>query len=128
MNYYLSKKVSYSFDETVLKTKELLKVVGFGVLYELDMKSLLKEKIDVDIEKYFILGACNPHFGYKALQTEPNIGTVIPCNVVIRKISDNETEVSTINPVKQMSIVENTDLEEIANEIFSRLSNVISRL
>lgn len=105
-------------------TVELIKE-GFGVLTEIDIKTL-KKKLDIDFYNYRILGACIPPFAYKALQAEDKIGTMLPCNVIIQEKKPWEIEVSAVDPVASMQGVENKKLEEIAREIRNKLMKVIS--
>jgi len=88
----------------------------------------MKKKLDVDFKKYRILGACNPPYAYKALQTEDRIGTMLPCNVIVQEIELGTIEVAAINPLASMQAVENEQLKEIANEITAKLENVIEKL
>ena len=90
MTYYFSKTVRLGFDEAVSKITQALKKEGFGILTEIDVKSTLKKKLDVDFRKYRILGACNPPFAYKALQAEDKVGTMLPCNVIVQETADGE--------------------------------------
>lgn len=128
MSYYFSKIISSSFDEAIEKTKEELKKEGFGVLGEIDVKEILKKKLNVDFSKYKILGACHPNYAYKALQAENKIGTMLPCNVIIQEVAPSQVEVAAIDPVASMQAVENPNLEEIASKVREKLQSVISRL
>lgn len=85
MNYCFSKITNDDFETVISKVTEALKVEGFGVLTKIDIKDILKNKLDVDFRKYTILGACNPHFALKALLAEDNIGTMLPCNVIVQE-------------------------------------------
>ena len=125
MSYYVSKTVNYSFDETVEQVTSKLKDEGFGVLTGIDVKDTLKEKLDVDFKNYKILGACNPNYAYKALQSEDKIGTMLPCNVVVEEHDNGEVEVSAVNPVASMQAIENENLSEVAYTIKSKLESVI---
>lgn len=122
--YGYKKEVNLSYEETIAKTKEELKKEEFGVLTEIDVKETLKQKINVDFDKYIILGACNPAFAYKALQTERDIGLLLPCNVIVYE-QDGKTFVSAILPTIGMGMVENSSLKEIAVEVESKLKKVI---
>lgn len=122
--YSYKKQINGSFEEVVKKTKEALKNEGFGVLTEIDVKETLKKKLDVDYEDYIILGACNPHFAYKALQAEKEIGLMLPCNVIVYK-QDNSVFVSTILPTIAMSSVDNPELKGIAEEVELKLKKVV---
>lgn len=123
--YYLSKTVDLSFNETVARITEELKKEGFGILTEIDMQATLKKKLDVDLRPYKILGACNPPFAYKAVQTESHIGLLLPCNVIVQDAGDGKTEVAAIDPVVSMSRVDNPALEPVAQEIRVRLQRAI---
>jgi uncharacterized protein (DUF302 family) len=127
MSYYNSKIVSYSFDETITKVTEELKKEGFGVLTEIDVKETLKKKLDVDFRKYKILGACNPPFAYKALQTEETLGVLLPCNVVVQE-KDEKVQVSIVNPMESMKNVGNESLNSIAAEVSVKLERVLQNL
>ena len=128
MSYYFSKKINESFEEAVEKVTESLKNEGFGVLTEIDVKETLKKKMDVDFQKYTILGACNPSFAYKALKAEDKIGTMLPCNVIVQEISEDEVEIAAVDPVASMKAVENPALFEIAKQIQEKLRKVIKSL
>lgn len=128
MSYYFSKIVNISFDDAIVRVTEALKNEGFGVLTEIDVQATFKKKLDVDFRKYRILGACNPPFAYKALQTEDKIGLMLPCNVIIQETSDGSTEVAAINPLVSMSAVNNEKLADIASEVQRKLKNVIESL
>ncbi|WP_053990813.1 DUF302 domain-containing protein [Mangrovimonas sp. TPBH4] len=128
MNYYFSTNTTGTFDETIDKVTALLKQEGFGILTEIDMKQTLKNKLDVDIKKYKILGACNPPFAYKALRAENKIGTMLPCNFIVQELGPDQMEVSCINPMVSMQAVGNDTLEDVAQEVSSKLENVIKNL
>lgn len=125
MQYNNSKKVNLTYDEAIEKTVEELKKEGFGVLTEIDVKETLKKKLDVDFRKYKILGACNPSLAYKALQTEENIGVMLPCNVIVQEINDGTVRVSAINPLVAMQSVDNPNLSEVALLVSEKLNNVL---
>jgi len=127
MSYGYSKETNLDFNEAVEKTKEELKTEGFGVLTEIDVKKTLKAKLDVDYDDYVILGACNPPFAHKALESEKEIGLLLPCNVIIY-VKEGKTIVSAINPIEAMSVVKNEKLKEIAVEIGDKLKKVIEEL
>lgn len=128
MSYHFSKTVNYSFEEAIERVTEELKKEGFGVLTEIDVKETLKKKIDVDFRRYKILGACNPHFAYKALSAENKIGTMLPCNVVIQEHDNGKVEVSAVDPVASMSAIINENLGAIANEVREKLKRVIENI
>ena len=116
-NYGISKVISLGYDEALERVAEELKKEGFGVLTEIDVKATLKKKLDVDFRPYKILGACNPPFAYEALQSEEQIGLMLPCNIIVYVNEDGETIVSAVNPMASMQAVENKDLGEIAEVV-----------
>jgi len=128
MSYGFSKKVTLSYEKAIEKVTEELKKEGFGVLTEIDVKETLKKKLEVDFRKYKILGACNPPFAYQALQSEEQIGLMLPCNVIVYESDQGQTMVAAIDPVASMLAVQNPKLEKIASEIQSRLKRVIDRI
>ena len=128
MSYGFFKKVTLSYDKAIEKVTEELKKEGFGILTEIDVKETLKKKLDVDFRKYKILGACNPPFAYQALQSEEQIGLMLPCNVIVYESDQGQTMVAAIDPVASMLAVQNPKLEKIASEIQSRLKRVIDRI
>jgi uncharacterized protein (DUF302 family) len=127
MTYYYSKKVRLGFDEAVSRVTQALKEEGFGILTEIDVKSTLKKKLDVDFRNYRILGACNPPFAYKALQAEDKVGTMLPCNVIVQETIDGGVEVAAIDPVASMKAIENPKLQEIAETIGQKLKSIIQK-
>lgn len=128
MGYYFSATMDLPFDDAVEKVIAELKREGFGVLTDIDVKATLKKKLDVDIHKYRILGACNPPFAYKALKTENKIGTMLPCNVIVQETDRGTIEVSAVDPVASMQAIQNDELKEIANQIQAKLKKVIGGL
>lgn len=128
MNYTYSTKLKGEFEEVINRVTEELKTEGFGVLTQIDITKTLKEKIDVDFKKYRILGACNPHFAYKALSVEETIGVMLPCNVIVVEAGEGEYEVSAVSPMASMQAIENEKLEPIAQEVEEKLKSVINRL
>lgn len=127
MSYYFSKILDISFEGAIGRVTEELKKEGFGVLTQIDVKETLKKKLDVDFKKYRILGACNPHFAFQALQKEDKIGVMLPCNVILQEV-DNKIEVAAVDPIASMQGVENTELGEIAHQVQARLKRVIKNL
>lgn len=125
---YITKKVSYSFDEAIEKVTENLKIEGFGIITEIDVKNTFKQKLDVDFRNYRILGACNPSFALKVLEQDPMIGVLLPCNVVVQELDDGQIEVTTFNPIKAMPKTNDSLIEEMANEIECKLTEVIKKL
>lgn len=125
MNYTFSKTVEGSFENAIEKVTQELKKEGFGVLTEIDVKETLKNKLGVDFRKYKILGACNPHFAHQALLHESEIGSMLPCNVVVQENADNQIRVSAIDPVESMKAVDNPELGKIAMQVREKLKKVI---
>jgi uncharacterized protein (DUF302 family) len=128
MEYYFSKMISSSFDEAIIRVTDVLKSEGFGIISEIRMHEKLKEKLGVDYKKYTILGACNPSYAYNALQLEDKIGTMLPCNIVVQELSENQIEVAAVNPIASMMAIQNPKLIGIAKEVTDKLQVVISRL
>ena len=128
MSYTFSKSIPLDFETAIARTKEELKREGFGVLTEIDVQATLRQKLNVDFRKYKILGACNPPFAHQALQAEPRIGTLLPCNVVVQELPDGRTEVSAINPLVSMKTIGNPRLETIGSQVAAKLQAVVDRL
>jgi uncharacterized protein (DUF302 family) len=128
MKYYINKTTDYQFDEAVDKISIALKDVGFGILTEIDMKATLKNKLDVDMRPYKILGACNPQFANKALSMEEKIGILLPCNVTVIETEDGKVDVSIMDPAVAMSVVENTKLESLAAVVREKLELALSNI
>jgi len=128
MSYYFSKKLKMPFDKAVQHVTDTLAGNGFGVLTTIDVRATLKKRLDVDFRPYTILGACNPGFAHKALESEDKIGTMLPCNVVIQESGVDEVEVSAVDPVASMAAVKNPKLEPIAKEVRELLKQVVAAL
>ena len=127
MHYGFSKTVDLSFEDTINKVTEELKKEGFGVLTTIDVKETLKNKIDVDFKKYTILGACNPPLAHKALQTEEEIGLLLPCNVIVYD-KEGKSAVSVFDPSLMTKVVENENLNPIAEEVKEKLQRVFNNI
>lgn len=128
MNYYNSTTFEGTFEEAIIKVTDELKKEGFGILTEIDVTQTLKNKLDVDFKKYRILGACNPHFAYQALQKEDKIGAMLPCNVIVEEHDDGTVEVSAVDPMASMQAIENDELKVIAENVRELLNKVIDNL
>ncbi len=128
MSYYFSKTLATTFTDAVARTKLALAAQGFGVLSEIDVASTLKTKLGADMPPYVILGACNPRYAQLALQIEPKIGTMLPCNVIIRETAPGSVEVAAIDPVASMQAVENAALAAVAEPVRGLLERVIADL
>ena len=124
MSYYFAKTLSCGFDEAVQRTTEALKSAGFGIITDVDVKDILKKKIDVDFRPYRILGACNPRMAHEALKIEDKVGTMLPCNVIVQEVSPGSTEIAAIDPVASMQAVENPKLVETAKQVRTMLQAV----
>ncbi len=129
MDYYFSKTLTdITFDKAIERTVQALKKEDFGILTEIDIKTTLKKKMDVDFPNYRILGACNPPFAYKALQAEDKIGTMLPCNVIVREAKNGHIEVAAVDPVASMMSVESEALAGIAEEVRDKLRRAVESL
>lgn len=127
-NYSFGGQTGLGFNEAAAKVTEALKEQGFGVLTEIDAQKVLKEKLGLDRRPYKILGACNPQFAHKALDMEPEIGTLLPCNVLVYEKEDGQVVVSAMNPQAALSLVGNPDIEEISKEVRKRIKNALETL
>lgn len=125
-NYCIVRSIDASFEDVVRRTKSALADEGFGVLSEIDVAATLKKKLDVDMGSYVILGACHPPSAHEALQAEPRIGTMLPCNVVVRAIDGPSVEVAAIDPVASMSAVDNPAVRQVADRIQQALRRVVA--
>ena len=129
MSYYFTTTLTNtSFDTAIGKVVEELQKEGFGVLTEIDIKSTLKNKLDVDFYNYTILGACNPPFAHKALLAEDKIGVMLPCNVILQEREEGNIEISAVNPLLSMISVQNESLETIAVQVSDKLKKVIESI
>ena len=127
MSYAISTTVEKSYAETVEAVKAALSEQGFGVLTEIDMQATLKKKLDVDIAPQVILGACRPPLAYQALQAEPSIGLLLPCNVVVRE-ADGGTVVEAVDPQTMVQMTDNGELQSVADEAKQRLEKALASL
>jgi len=110
--------------EADARTRSALTAAGFGVLTEIDVQATMKKKLDEDMPGYRILGACNPKMAHQALQLEPRVGAMLPCNVILREV-EGGIEISAIDPVASMQAVENTDLLAVAGQVRDMLAKVV---
>ncbi|CAD5244407.1 DUF302 domain-containing protein [Thermococcus camini] len=125
--YAYVREVETGFDETVARVKEELKKEGFGVLSEVRVDQLFKEKLDLDMEPYVILGACNPKFSSELIGIDINSGTFLPCNLVVY-VKDRKTYVSLLLPTMAMSITGNDELLEVAAKVEEILGDIVKRI
>ena len=126
-SYGICRTVAQPFEEVDRRIREALQEEGFGVLTEIDVKGTLKKKLDVDVPKYAILGACNPRFAHQAILAEPDIGLLLPCNVVVRQLDENRTVVEALDPVIQLRLTGNPALEPVAAEVRDRLLRAVEK-
>jgi len=122
--YGFNVKFNGSFDDAVTRVTEELQKEGFGVLTEIDVKATMKKKLDIDKLPYKILGACNPVLANQALTAEPDIGLLLPCNVVVREEEDGSVTVAFMDPAAVMTLVEREGVDELASEVKARLERV----
>ena len=127
MSYTFNKTLQMGFDDAVATVTAALAGRGFGVLTTIDVRATLKKKIGADFRPYTILGACNPNMAYQALQAEPHIGAMLPCNVLVQQLGD-AVEVAAVDPVASMSAIDNERLGVVANEVRAQLREVIESL
>lgn len=128
MEYVIAKTVKMNFNQAVESITESLKNEGFGIITEINMSKTLNTKLGKDIPPYLILGACNPGYAYKAVTTEPRVGVMLPCNVIVRQLDGLDVEIAAIDPIASMSSINNRDLMEFAQEIKEKLQNAINAL
>ena len=116
--------VNCGFDEAIKKVTEALQTEGFGVLTEIDVKATLKKKLDVDKRPYTILGACNPVLANQAIEAEPDIGLLLPCNVLVREEADGSVKVMFMDPAAVLTLVEADQVQTLAGEVRAKLEKV----
>ncbi len=122
--YGFNKRLKCSMDEAVGKVTAALQTEGFGVLTEIDVQATLKKKLNIDRKPYKILGACNPGYANQALNTEPDIGLLLPCNVVVREEADGSIDVSFMDPAAVLGLVNRPDITRIGMEVREKLMRV----
>lgn len=127
MEYGKTIGLDLSFDEAVPQVKAAFKEQGFGILTEIDVKATLKEKIGADVDSYIILGACNPELARRALEIEPLIGLLLPCNVVVRQ-AEGKVMVHALDPALMASIPNRPELQGVADEAGIRVSKALETL
>lgn len=127
-DFGFGKVVDQSFDAAVDKVTAELATEGFGVLSDIDVAAKMKEKLDKDMPRYRILGACNPSLAYQALSAVEDIGLLLPCNVVVREDSEGQVHVDFMDPVSVMSLVRDPGVEPLAKDVRARLERVLAAL
>jgi uncharacterized protein (DUF302 family) len=129
MNYFNSKIIAKTtVTATRLKVEEALKLEGFGVLTEIDLQATMKNKLDKDYLPHLILGTCNPVFADKVLSVDQHISLMLPCNVSIRELGNEEVEVAMINPLEAMKVIDNLLVAEYAQEVREKLNRVLENI
>ena len=128
MSYYFSKTLDMPFEDAVVHVTKGLAAKGFGVLTTIDVRATMKNKLGVEFKPYTILGACNPHFAWRALQAEDKIGTMLPCNVIVSQVAPAMVEVAAVDPAASMASIDNPALGKIAAEVQSLLQQMVREL
>ncbi|MDJ0882184.1 MAG: DUF302 domain-containing protein [Gammaproteobacteria bacterium] len=125
MSYTLDRTLKNTqLDEVESRVREVLAQHGFGVLTEIDVQATMKNKLDVEMPGYRILGACNPGMANKAIGLEPRVGAMLPCNVILRQV-DNNIEISAIDPLASMQAIDNDELKSVARQVRDMLGDVV---
>lgn len=127
-SYTITTTLNQPYGAAVEAVRAAIGDQGFGVLTEIDLKATLKDKLDVDIEPQVILGACRPPLAYEAIQAEPSIAAVLPCNVVVRTVDENTTMVEAFDPDAMMGLADNAALHKVAADAKQRLTAVFAAL
>ncbi len=126
MSYTINRVVSDAdFEAVDERVRKALADRGFGVLTEIDVKATMKKKIDVDMEPYRILGACNPHMAHQAIGMEPRVGAMLPCNVILRQVPEG-IEISAIDPIASMAAIDNEQLKGVAGQVREMLAEAVA--
>ncbi|MBZ0241992.1 MAG: DUF302 domain-containing protein [Bacteroidales bacterium] len=128
MKYAITKTFNEDYDQLKNRTIEALKTIGFGILSTVEVDKVLKDRIGADFKRYTILGACNPHFAFEALQLEEHLGVLLPCNVVIIDKGNGQTELAAMEPAVMIANIGNEKLTQIAQEISTKLEKLIDSL
>ena len=127
-NFGFGKEVNLDFDAAIEKVTDELQTEGFGVLSDIDVAAKMKEKLDKDMPRYRILGACNPGLAYQAVSAVPDIGLLLPCNVLVREDDQGKVFVSFMDPESVLSLVDHPDVGPLAGEVKVKLERVLDRL
>ncbi|MBL8327121.1 MAG: DUF302 domain-containing protein [Rubrivivax sp.] len=126
--YTFGKTVTLPFDRARERIVEELAQVGFGVLTEIDVQATMKKKLDLDMPPYRILGACNPQFASRAIAAEPEIGALLPCNVVVRQDAEGAVRVEVMDPNAVLTLVDRPEVAALAGEVRARLEQALARV
>ena len=126
--YAFSTVLNTSYEDAISKVTDALKEEGFGVLTEIDVKSTLKKKLDVDFRKYMILWVCNPPYAFRTLQTDLDVGLLLPCNVIVYETDDKKAYISALNPVSALEVIKSQELRKIAAEVSEKLKRVVEKV
>lgn len=126
MSYTMDKQVEGDFDDIVEQTTAALEDEGFGVLCDIDVQQTFEKKLDKEYRKYRILGACNPELAHEALENEPSLGALLPCNVIVYETDDSRICVSAVDPEALLSVSDNPDLDPIAADVRDRFESVLN--
>jgi uncharacterized protein (DUF302 family) len=127
IHYGFTKELDFPYETVIELMREALKKEGFGVLTEIDVREKMKEKLGIDMNKYIILGACNPPNAYKAILAEENIGLMLPCNVIVYE-KGSKTVLSVIRPTVAMQMIDNVELQEVAEAIEGQLKKAFDAI
>ncbi|MDP3524229.1 MAG: DUF302 domain-containing protein [Hoeflea sp.] len=128
MTYTINRMISSAgIDDVDARTRAALANHGFGVLTEIDVKATMKNKLDVEMPGYRILGACNPKMAHQAIEIEPRVGAMLPCNIILREV-EGGVEVSAIDPVASMQAIENTELTAVAGQVRDLLAKAVAAI
>lgn len=128
MSYYFSKIVDMPFTTAIDHVTDKLASKGFGVLTSIDVQQTMKAKLGAEFRPYVILGACNPHFAWRALQAEDKIGTMLPCNVIVTEVGPGRVEVAAVDPVASMGAIGNRELAQVATDVRRLLEEMVREL
>lgn len=127
--YAIHREVDATYEDVLARLPEALKSEGFGVLTEIDVKETMKKKLDVDYRKYKILGACNPPFAKQALDAEPDVGVLLPCNVVVWEKDDGKAMIAAMDPVVAMgTLIDNPAMGEVAKQVRDKIVAAIEKV